>query len=102
MHPDFIFFHEINGKVVASILDPHGHHLDDALMKLIALAGFADEFGKEFHRIESLAEVDGRMRVLDMQDKTSRETVLAATGSAIDLYRSSIAVDYDAEPDLFR
>ena len=34
MHPDFVFFNEVGGKIVASIVDPHGHHLDDALMKL--------------------------------------------------------------------
>jgi hypothetical protein len=27
--PDFVFFHEVGGKIVASILDPDGHHLDD-------------------------------------------------------------------------
>jgi hypothetical protein len=41
MHPDFVFFHEVGGKIVASIIDPHGIHLDDALMKLKALARFA-------------------------------------------------------------
>ena len=41
MHPDFVFFHEVGGKIVASILDPHGLHLNDALMKLKALATFA-------------------------------------------------------------
>ncbi len=41
MHPDFVFFHEVGGQIVASIVDPHGHHLDDAAMKLRALASFA-------------------------------------------------------------
>ena len=45
MHPDFVFFHEVGGKIVASLLDPHGHHLDDALMKLKALATFARTYG---------------------------------------------------------
>src|SRR5690606_3461476 len=31
MHPDFVFFHHVGGKIVASILDPHGYHLDDSL-----------------------------------------------------------------------
>ena len=30
MHPDLVFFHD--AEVVASILDPHGHHIDDALV----------------------------------------------------------------------
>lgn len=94
MHPDFIFFHEVDGKIVASILDPHGHHLDDALMKLKALATFAANFGEAFHRIEAFAEVDGQMKVLDMKDLATREDVLVANQAAIDIYRSLIAVDY--------
>jgi hypothetical protein len=94
MHPDFVYFHEVAGRIVASILDPHGHHLDDALMKLKALARFARTYGEAFHRIEAFAEVDGRMKVLDMKIDSVRESVLVAKQSAVDLYRSAIAVDY--------
>jgi hypothetical protein len=94
MHPDFVFFHEVGGTVVASILDPHGHHLEDALMKLKALARFASTYGAAFHRIEAVAEVDGRMKVIDMKNDTIRESVLIARRSAVDLYRSTIAVEY--------
>ena len=62
-----------SGKIVASIIDPHGHHLDDALMKMKALAAFAGTYGDAFHRIEALAEVDGRMRVIDMKADGARE-----------------------------
>jgi hypothetical protein len=95
MHPDFVFFHKVAGKIVASILDPHGHHLDDALMKLKALARFAGTYGEAFHRIEALAEVDGQMKVIDMKIEAVGKAVLAIEQSALDLYRSSIAVDYD-------
>jgi hypothetical protein len=103
MHPDFVFFHEVGGEVVASILDPHGHHLDDALMKLKALAEFAETYGDSFHRIESLAEVDRKMRVIDLKNDEVREAVREAKGKAADVYRSSIAVDYDVtdQPDVF-
>ena len=94
MHPDFVFFHEVGGKIVASILDPHGHHLEDALMKLKALARFAGTYSEAFHRIEALAEVDGRMKVIDMKIDAVRDAVLFAKQSAVDLYRSTIAVDY--------
>jgi hypothetical protein len=97
MHPDFIFFHEVDGKIVASILDPHGHHLEDALMKLKALATFAETYGNAFHRIEALAEVDGRMKVLDMKHRASREDILVATKGPVEIYRSGIAVDYNLE-----
>ncbi len=97
MHPDFIFFHEVRGKIVASILDPHGHHLEDALMKLKALANFAGAYGDAFHRIEALAEVDGKMKVLDMKIEDVRDAVKIAKQTAIDLYRSANAVDYGHE-----
>jgi hypothetical protein len=41
MHPDFIFFNEVGDEIVASIVDPHGHHLEDSLIKLQALSRFA-------------------------------------------------------------
>jgi hypothetical protein len=94
MHPDFVFFHEVQGKIVASILDPHGHHLDDALMKLKALAAFATTYGDAFHRIEALAEVDGRMRVIDMKTY-GRRAVAVREETAEYVYRSNIAVDYN-------
>lgn len=96
MHPDFVFFNEVDGKIVASILDPHGHHLDDALMKLKALAEFSKKFGPEFHRIEALCKVDNVMRVLDMKREAVRDAILAGK-SALELYRSSFAIDYDLE-----
>jgi hypothetical protein len=97
MHPDFVFFHEVGGKVVASIVDPHGHHLDDALMKLKALAHFAEKYGDAFHRIESLDRVDGHMKVLDMKSDAVREEVIFRAQHAVDVYRSTLAVDYDSE-----
>jgi type III restriction enzyme len=97
MHPDFVFFHEVGGKIVASILDPHGHHLDDALMKLKALARFAEIYGEAFHRIEALTEVDGRMRVIDMKLDAVRESVLVAKQSPVELYQSTLAVDYGSK-----
>jgi hypothetical protein len=95
MHPDFVFFHEVDGEIKASIVDPHGHHLDDADIKLKALAQFATTFGASFHRIEAIAEIDGHMKVIDMQVDTVREEVLARSESAAQMYRSSLAVDYN-------
>jgi type III restriction enzyme len=95
MHPDFVFFHEVSGKIVASIVDPHGFQFKDALMKLKALATFAGTYGEAFHRIEALAEVDGRMKVIDMKIDAAREAVLVGKQSPAEIYRSSIAVDYE-------
>lgn len=95
MHPDFIFFHDVGGKIRASIVDPHGHHLDDADAKLKALVAFALEHGGHFHRVESLSMVNGKMRVLDLQSDDVRQAVLDNTGSVEALYNSNAAVDYD-------
>jgi hypothetical protein len=100
MHPDFVFFHEVGGLVVASIVDPHGHHLDDALMKLKALAHFAEKHGNAFHRIEALDKLDGQMKVLDMKSEAVREEVIFRAQNAADIYRSPLAVDYDSDRKL--
>jgi hypothetical protein len=97
MHPDFIFFNEVRGAVVPSIVDPHGHHLEDSLIKLQALARFAADYGSEFHRIEALAKVGSQMRVLDLQDPRVRGGIQATTSAPLALYSSNLAADYDAE-----
>ncbi|OIO09665.1 MAG: type III restriction endonuclease subunit R [Elusimicrobia bacterium CG1_02_63_36] len=95
MHPDFVFFHEVGGKVVASIIDPHGHHLDDAAMKLKALARFSETYGEAFHRIEALDKIDGQMKVIDMTSDVVRDSVLNSQESALAIYQSNISVSYD-------
>jgi len=95
MHPDFVFFHEVNGEIRASIVDPHGHHLDDAEIKLKALARFATDYGTDFHRIEAVAEIDGDMRVIDMKVVAVRDAVLHSTRSAREIYLSDVAAKYD-------
>jgi hypothetical protein len=42
-------------------------------MKLRALASFAEAYGYAFHRIEAVAEVDGSMKVIDMEEPLVRE-----------------------------
>jgi hypothetical protein len=51
------------------------------------------EFGDEFRRIESIAETDGRLRVLDLKLETVRQAVRAATDAKA-LYKSDAASDY--------
>ena len=95
MHPDFLFFNEIGNQVVVSIVDPHGHHLEDSLIKLQALARFAEEYGSEFHRIEALAKIGSQMRVLDLQDDAVRAGIITSDKAPLALYGSDLAVDYD-------
>jgi len=95
MHPDFIFFHEVRGSIMASIIDPHGHHLDDADVKLKALASFSLQHGGAFHRIEALSSVNGQMKTLDMKTDSVREAVINGGQPATGIYSSKLAFDYD-------
>ena len=94
MCPDFLFFHGDSENIRVSIVDPHGHHLADALPKLRGLAEFAATHGESFHRIESVAEMDdGTLRVLDLTDPSIRQAV-AEAGDAQDLYLGAAGDDY--------
>lgn len=87
MHPDFIVFNEVNGRVWPSIVDPHGTHLDDALVKLKGLAEFAKAHGADFHRIDAIANGSGgELRVLDLQDEETRNQVVKSGVGAAELF----------------
>jgi type III restriction enzyme len=94
LRPDFIFFGTSHdGGVVADLVDPHGHHLSDALPKLRGFADFAERFATDFRRIESVAETGGKLRVLDITKAAVRQGVRDAR-SAKALYESDLASDY--------
>ena len=94
VRPDFIFFGtDHTGQVVADLVDPHGHHLSDALPKLRGLAAFAEKYQGEFRRIESVAETGGTMRVLDLTKHHVRQAIRDAK-TAKGLYESGVASDY--------
>jgi len=94
LRPDFIFFSvDQSGEVVVDLVDPHGHHLSDALPKLRGLADFAERYAEDFRRIESVAETAGTMRVIDLTKNRTRQAVREAT-DAKTLYESDIAHDY--------
>ena len=95
LHPDFLFFNDVHGAVRTSIVDPHGHHLEDSLVKLQGLARFAEEFGGEFHRIEGVTKISAAMRILDLQLPAVRAAVLRGDRSPIELYQSDVAAAYE-------
>lgn len=77
VRPDFMFFQERgDGAIAVSIVDPHGDQYGDALPKVKGLAQYAEEHGHHYLRIESLAEVNGKMRVLDLKSGETRKAVL--------------------------
>ncbi len=95
MHPDFVFFNEVENHLRPSIVDPHGTYLDDAFVKLKGLAAFADDYGDVFHRIDAVANSSGNeLKVLDMKDEAVRRTVLNGEQSPLELFNGPIAVTY--------
>lgn len=80
VQPDFIFFlHDSEGAMRASIVDPHGAYLGDALGKLQGLARYAEEYGEMFMRIESVSGVDFEsLKVLDLKSEAVRAAVAEA------------------------
>lgn len=94
IRPDFIFFKaDKNGQISADIIDPHSLHLSDSLSKLQGLSQYAETHETIYQRIESIAEVNGILRVLDHTNKDVRKAVAAAK-DAISLFSSSLAKNY--------
>lgn len=91
--PDFIFFAQQDDKVVVDIIDPHGFHFAAALPKSRGLARYAKTHPGVFRRVEAIAEVGGKMRVLDLTRVDARLAVMKAT-SAESLYKSAVAGNY--------
>lgn len=94
MRPDFIFFSEqVDGTVAATIVDPHGYHFSDALPKLRGLANYAARHADRYQRIEAVAKVGEKLRVLDLTSASVRSAVAEAADAAA-LYQGPAASDY--------
>ena len=92
--PDFIFFSmQSEKKVVADLVDPHGIYLSDALPKLRGLALYAETHKDVYRRIEAIAKIGKKLRVLDMTEPEVREQIAVAQ-DAKKLYESKFANDY--------
>jgi type III restriction enzyme len=75
-----IFFVALpDGTIAADIVDPHSHHLSDALPKLQGLAHYAETYGSAFRRIESVAKLGNTLRTLDLTEPAIRQAILEAT-----------------------
>ena len=79
--PDFLFFRQEGNRVVIDILDPHGAHLDDAVMKAKGLALYAHTHGHRFGRIELLDKIEGRLLRLNLKDKKIRDQINAVVNN---------------------
>ncbi|GAB3136893.1 DEAD/DEAH box helicase [Microbispora hainanensis] len=83
MYPDFILFHTTDDGIRPSIVDPHGFHLSDAATKLKGLAAYASDHFGQFHRIEAVAEVEGRLLALDLRSDAVREAIANVKDSGV-------------------
>jgi len=94
VRPDFVFFTQgADGSITASIVDPHGHHLGDALPKLRGLAAYGERHGSHYRRIDAVAKMGDKLRVLDLTEPSVRAAVSAATDAA-GLYQGGHATDF--------
>ncbi|TRX76410.1 DEAD/DEAH box helicase [Pseudomonas mangiferae] len=96
VRPDFLFFAtQGDGSLVVDLVDPHGLHLSDALVKLQGLALYAANHADAYRRIESIAQVSGsdKLRVLDLKRQDVQDAI-AAADDAEGLFSSGLADDY--------
>lgn len=94
VRPDFIFFStQSDDTIAADIVDPHGTQLSDALPKLQGLASYAETHATVYRRIDAVAKVGDRLRVLDLTDSKVRKEVVEAK-DARSLYDGTFANDY--------
>jgi hypothetical protein len=94
VRPDFIFFsRQSDGTIAADIVDPHGTQFADAIPKLQGLSRYAETHPKIYRRIEAVAKVGDKLRVLDLTSAEVRKAVVEAQ-DAKSLYESRFASDY--------
>ena len=87
--PDFIFIEQVGDALRASLVDPHGTHLADAVPKLKGIAKYALEHGHEFHRLQSIAEVGGEYLMLNHLDPLIRTQIEVYEGTdSAELFRA--------------
>jgi type III restriction enzyme len=94
VRPDFIFFFkQVDGSIAADLVDPHGTQFSDAIPKLQGLARYAEAHPGVFRRIESVAKIGEKLRVLDLTSAAVRKAVVEAQDAKV-LYEGQFASDY--------
>ncbi|BCW12863.1 hypothetical protein NtRootA2_41450 (plasmid) [Arthrobacter sp. NtRootA2] len=84
LYVDFLFVHEVGGRLRPSIIDPHGAFMNDAVPKLRGLAAYVEEHADVYHRVQVIDLISGQYRMLDLLDPAVREAVLAYKGNDSD------------------
>lgn len=87
LFPDFVFFYEVAGQMRASIIDPHGIHLEDWADKLRGYLSYSEKHASEFRAIAPLTQIDGKLLFLAMHDTLIREKVKSSltAGASVEM-----------------
>ena len=72
---------KVAGQLVASLVDPHGTHLADAVGKLKGLAAYAATHLDAYHRIQSVALVNDDYLLLNHKDPLIRDAIATFEGT---------------------
>jgi len=97
MYPDFIFFQKLNdGRIIRTIVDPHGDWLGDSVAKLKGYVEYLNDHPDMFGSVLAVAdEKDGKCRYLDLMTKSVQDKIKTFTGSsAKDLFNCDLSKEY--------
>lgn len=93
MRPDFVFFgQQGGGTFTADIVDPYGIQFGDATPELKGLAQYAERFGDQYRRFDSVAAIGDTFWIWDLKEAATCAAVLAAI-SIKALYEGAHASD---------
>lgn len=95
-YPDFIFFQNVGGKIIPSIVDPHGDWLGDSIGKLKGYVEYLRDHPKMFARVLAVAdEKGGEVRSLDLMKTDVQDAIMKFKGSsAKELFNGSLSRPY--------
>lgn len=97
MYPDFIFFVKTkNGKIIRTIVDPHGDWLGDSVAKLKGYVLYLRDHPDMFGSVLAVAdEKDDECRYLDLMEGKVQDAIEKFTGSsAKDLFLGDLSKPY--------
>lgn len=75
LHPDFIFFENVDGSEMPAIVDPHGLHLSDTLPKLKGVARYMKDYGDIYSRYWFVSDYKNQAMYLDMKDPETWQVI---------------------------
>lgn len=94
MFPDFLFFYQVDGKIVVDIVDPHNHSLGDTPGKWAALSRFARENPGVFRRVSAV--IKNKAGVLKSLELSGRANTVLEDKIAVASGGEDIAVLFEA------